>query len=49
MPCAQTTGRRRLDVATGRELAPVHPGAVLFKDLVEPLGLSPHSERAWRD
>src|ERR1700730_12078012 len=28
------------DVATGRRLAPVHPGAVLFKDLVEPLGLT---------
>ena len=28
------------DVATGRRLAPVHPGAVLFKDLIEPLGLT---------
>jgi addiction module HigA family antidote len=28
------------DVTTGRRLAPVHPGTVLFKDLVEPLGLS---------
>ena len=28
------------NVATGRKLAPVHPGAVLFKDLVEPLGLT---------
>jgi addiction module HigA family antidote len=28
------------DIATGRRLSPVHPGAVLFKDLIEPLGLT---------
>ena len=28
------------DVTTGRRLAPVHPGEVLFKDLVEPMGLT---------
>jgi antitoxin HigA-1 len=28
------------DVATGRRLAPVHPGDVLTKDFIEPLGIS---------
>jgi addiction module HigA family antidote len=28
------------DVATGRRLAPVHPGEVLFKDVVKPMGLT---------
>ena len=28
------------DVTTGRKLAPVHPGDVLFKDLIEPMGLT---------
>jgi addiction module HigA family antidote len=27
-------------ITTGRRLAPVHPGEVLFKDLVEPMGLT---------
>ena len=26
------------DVATGKRLAPVHPGGVLMRDVVEPLG-----------
>lgn len=28
------------DVATGRRLAPVHPGEVLMKDFIEPLGIT---------
>ena len=28
------------DVATGRRLAPVHPGEVLMKDFIEPLGVT---------
>ncbi len=28
------------DVATGRRLAPVHPGAVLMHDFIEPLGIT---------
>lgn len=28
------------DVATGRRLAPVHPGAVLMKDFITPMGLT---------
>lgn len=28
------------DVATGRRLAPVHPGSVLLEDFIEPLGLT---------
>jgi len=28
------------DVATGRRLAPVHPGTVLMKDFIEPLGIT---------
>ena len=28
------------DVATGRRLAPVHPGQVLMKDFIEPLGIT---------
>jgi addiction module HigA family antidote len=28
------------DVTTGHRLAPVHPGEVLLKDLVEPMGLT---------
>ena len=28
------------DVATGRHLAPVHPGEVLLKDFIEPLGIT---------
>lgn len=28
------------DVATGRRLAPVHPGAVLMEDFIEPMGLT---------
>ena len=34
---------RRTDfrgVATGRRLAPVHPGEVLLKEFIEPLGLT---------
>jgi len=29
-----------LDVGTGRRLAPVHPGEVLMKDFIEPLGIT---------
>jgi addiction module HigA family antidote len=28
------------DIASGRRLAPVHPGAVLLKDFIEPMGIS---------
>ncbi|OGP48528.1 MAG: addiction module antidote protein, HigA family [Deltaproteobacteria bacterium GWD2_55_8] len=28
------------DVATGRRLAPVHPGVVLMKDFIEPMALT---------
>jgi antitoxin HigA-1 len=28
------------DVSSGRRLAPVHPGDVLLKDFIEPLGIS---------
>jgi len=28
------------DVSSGRRLAPVHPGAVLLKDFIEPMGIS---------
>lgn len=28
------------DVATGRRLAPVHPGEVLMKDFIEPMALT---------
>src|SRR3990172_3047206 len=28
------------DVSTGRRLAPVHPGEVLLKDFIEPMGLT---------
>ena len=28
------------DVSTGRRLAPVHPGNVLLKDFIEPLGIT---------
>ncbi len=28
------------NVVTGRRLAPVHPGEVLFKDFIEPMGLT---------
>ena len=28
------------DVTTGRHLAPVHPGNVLMKDFIEPLGIT---------
>ena len=28
------------DVATGRRLKPVHPGAVLLKEFIEPMGLT---------
>ena len=28
------------DVSSGKRLAPVHPGAVLLKDFIEPLGIS---------
>ncbi|MBK7471343.1 MAG: HigA family addiction module antidote protein [Betaproteobacteria bacterium] len=28
------------DVATGRRLAPVHPGHVLMKDFIEPMGIT---------
>ena len=28
------------DVASGRKLAPVHPGEVLLKDFIEPMGLT---------
>ena len=28
------------DVSTGRRLAPVHPGAVLLKDFIEPMEIS---------
>ena len=28
------------DVASGRRLAPVHPGFVLLKDFIEPMGIS---------
>jgi antitoxin HigA-1 len=28
------------DVSTGRRLAPVHPGEVLLKDFIEPLGIT---------
>jgi addiction module HigA family antidote len=34
---------RRIDfagVVTGRRLAPIHPGEVLFKEFVEPMGLT---------
>src|SRR5260221_12582426 len=29
-----------LDVSTGKRLAPVHPGDVLLKDFIEPMGIS---------
>ena len=28
------------DVATGRRLTPVHPGSVLLRDFIEPLGIT---------
>lgn len=28
------------DVSTGRRVAPVHPGSVLLKDFIEPMGVS---------
>ncbi|MBK7593527.1 MAG: HigA family addiction module antidote protein [Betaproteobacteria bacterium] len=28
------------DVTTGKRLAPVHPGAVLLRDFIEPMGVS---------
>jgi len=28
------------DVATGRRLAPVHPGSVLMEDFIDPMGLT---------
>ncbi len=28
------------DVSSGRRIAPVHPGDILFKDFIEPLGIS---------
>ncbi len=28
------------DVSSGKRLAPVHPGNVLLKDFIEPLGIS---------
>jgi antitoxin HigA-1 len=28
------------DVATGRKLAPVHPGEILLRDFIEPLGIT---------
>ncbi|MBK7081425.1 MAG: HigA family addiction module antidote protein [Betaproteobacteria bacterium] len=28
------------DVASGKRLAPVHPGAVLLRDFIEPMGVS---------
>ena len=29
-------------VATGKRLAPVHPGSVLLHDFIEPLGITPY-------
>ena len=36
----QLNGMNFRDVATGHRLAPVHPGEVLMKDFIEPLGIS---------
>ena len=36
----QLKGMDFRDVTTGRRLAPVHPGEVLMKDFIEPLGIS---------
>jgi hypothetical protein len=36
------------DVATGRRLAPVHPGEVLMKDFIEPLKKSALAGRRYR-
>ena len=36
----QLKGMDFRDVTTGRRLAPVHPGEVLMKDFIEPLGIT---------
>ncbi len=34
------TGTDFSDVSTGRRLAPVHPGDILLKEFIEPMGIS---------
>lgn len=34
------TGMDFSDVSTGRRLAPVHPGDILLKEFIEPMGIS---------
>ena len=37
---ADLTTQQYAGITTGRRLAPVHPGAVLWADFIEPMGLS---------